>query len=220
MPAVAAGAAPELDSLRTACDRVIAGLIDSGPDILLVIGGGLRQERFGSGDWGGLHGYGVDVPVTLGNGSRTGRGGLPLSLTIGSWLLSRNGDPGPLVGFSVPAGAPDCDLAAWAGELLASGARPGLLVMGDGSARRSVHAPGYADERAGTFDAAVAAALAGGHPAALRDLDPVLGGALLAAGTDPWRLAGHLAGDRAYRGDLLYDAAPYGVGYLAAVWRA
>ncbi len=76
----------------------------------------------------------------------------------------------------------------------------GLLVMGDGSARRTEKAPGWLDERAAGFDAAASAALAAGDPALLaRGAICELGAQLLAAGAPAWRaasrlLAGRLAG--------------------------
>ena len=96
--------------------------------------------------------------------------------------------------------------------------RLGVLVMGDGTARRCERAPGYLDERAASFDAAVAAALAAGDAAMLRDLDPALGADLLAAGVPAWRTAGHVVGGRPVAAELLHESAPYGVAYLVATW--
>jgi hypothetical protein len=92
-----------------------------------------------------------------------------------------------------------------------------LLVMGDGSARRSTSAPGYLDERAADFDADVAAALAGGRGDALT-VDGWLAEQLLAAGAPAWNAAGRLLRGRTFAADLLYADAPYGVGYFVAVW--
>lgn len=107
--------------------------------------------------------------------------------------------------------------------LLGSEGEPGegttLLVVGDGSARRSEKAPGYLDERAAGFDAAVADALRSGEPARLAALDDALGRELLAAGVPAWHeAAARLAGT--YRAELRYDDAPFGVGYFVAVWTA
>lgn len=108
--------------------------------------------------------------------------------------------------------------AAARGRALADGADMSLLVMGDGSARRSLAAPGYLDPRAEPYDARVAAALRDGDPEALLALDPADDDALLVAGRAAWQvLAGAASGAR-WRGELLYDAAPYGVGYLVATW--
>jgi aromatic ring-opening dioxygenase LigB subunit len=97
-----------------------------------------------------------------------------------------------------------------------------LLVMGDGTARRGEKAPGYADPRAEAFDATVVRALAGGDPRTLADLDPTLAAELLVAGRAPWQvLAGAALAARpggAWRADLRYADAPYGVGYAVASW--
>ncbi|MEO9110080.1 MAG: hypothetical protein ABI368_07670, partial [Jatrophihabitantaceae bacterium] len=95
-----------------------------------------------------------------------------------------------------------------------------LLVMGDGSACRSIKAPGYLDERASAFDQAVASALASGDSAALGSLDLELGAELLAAGVPAWRAASSVLDGIRYDAELTYDQAPYGVGYFVAAWTA
>ena len=76
--------------------------------------------------------------------------------------------------------------------------------MGDGSARRTVKAPGYLDPAAEPFDARVATALAAGDAGALAGLDPAEGERLLAAGVPD------LAGGRrrARRAHVHRPAAP------------
>jgi len=94
--------------------------------------------------------------------------------------------------------------------------RVGLLVMGDGSARRSEHSPVHLHPRAEIFDTTVAKALQHKDLDVLEALDPDLAGELQAAGRAPWQvLAGALAGTPLV-GDLRYEAAPYGVGYFVA----
>jgi hypothetical protein len=93
----------------------------------------------------------------------------------------------------------------------------GLLVMGDGSACRTTRAPGYADPRADPFDASATKALVDADPAGLLALDPALAAELMAAGRAPWQVLAGVPGS--YRGELLYDAAPYGVQYTVATWR-
>jgi hypothetical protein len=90
--------------------------------------------------------------------------------------------------------------------------------MGDGSARRGVTAPGYADERAEPFDATVAEALAKGDSDALLALDPALATDLMVAGRAPWQVLAGAAAGRAWRGDLRHADAPYGVAYFVASW--
>lgn len=217
VPEIASGAAGDLDPLRTACDQAVTTLVQAEPELVLVLGGGARAVRWSDGDGGSLAGYGRDLTVPLGGPVRVGRDRMPLSVTIGAWLLARSGYSGERLGFSVPP-ATDDDLAGWADQIEPLADRLGLLVMGDGSARRSERAPGYLDRRAVPFDDRVAVALGTGNPAALRRIDPDLGEALLAAGTHPWRLAGWVGGDDRFDARLLYDDAPYGVGYLAACW--
>ena len=105
------------------------------------------------------------------------------------------------------------------GARLAAGPDPvGLLVVGDGAATHTEKAPGHLDERAGPFDAAVADALRAADPAALAALDPVLAAQLWAAGRAPWQVLAGATTGTAWSGELLYSAAPFGVGYHVAVW--
>ena len=92
--------------------------------------------------------------------------------------------------------------------------------MGEGSARRSVKAPGVPRRRGRPFDAAVAAALAAGDAAALAALDPAEGERLLAAGVPAWRASAPRSTGRPVTARLHLDDAPFGVGYLVADWVA
>ncbi|HEY0539457.1 MAG TPA: class III extradiol dioxygenase subunit B-like domain-containing protein [Actinoallomurus sp.] len=207
VPEVACGAAPELDALRAACEEAVRRL--AGVDVLVVVGSGPVTRDFGAQAAGTLRPYGADV--TVGDGDPV----LPLSLTIGRWLV---GDRHPAFYRAVAADASKESCGALGEELAALAPRVGLLVMGDGSACRTDRAPGYLDERAAAFDAGVARALAEADTRALSRLDPVLAAELLAAGRAPWQvLAGAARGDR-FTGALLADEAPYGVGYLVATW--
>lgn len=234
MPELAAGAAAELDPLRTACREAVRRLLATGPDEVVVIATGPMSSQFPAGTTGSLAGYGVPVTATLPRPpARPASGGkvprrlrystgpvgavaaaVPLGVTLGAWLLT--GADVPCSAFSV---APDADPAWFGAGLDRAGERRALLVMGDGSARRSERAPGYVDPRAAAFDATVAAALAAGDASALAALDPVLGADLLADGVPAWRVAAHAA-TGPYDAELLHDAAPYGVGYLVATWLA
>jgi hypothetical protein len=137
---------------------------------------------------------------------------MPLSLQVASWLLS--GFPlasEPIYVAVGPDGEPVTpwpELPAWTG----------VLVMGDGSARRSLKGPGYLDERAEPFDAAVVQALTDATPHALADLDLELASQLLVAGAPAWRAAGELLRTGSWQGEVLYADAPYGVMYTVASW--
>jgi hypothetical protein len=95
------------------------------------------------------------------------------------------------------------------------------VVMGDLSACRTERAPGAFRAEAAGFDASVAEAFRTGKPERLLDLDPTQAGELLVAGRVPLQvLAGACDGGPHLRGQVLYDEAPYGVGYLVALLTA
>lgn len=219
VPELARGAATESDALRAACDEALAALAHASPQRLLVVGAGPANERLPHGGVGSFARYGVDLDVTLGAGDAV----LPPSLTIAAWLLARTGwaasdtAPCPVEGVVVAGDADPERCAALGRELVAGRERIALLVVGDGSACRTEKAPGYLDERATPYDAAIADALATGDCAALAALDPGLADELWVAGRPAWQvLAGAAGPGRTAR--LLYDEAPYGVGYFVSVW--
>jgi hypothetical protein len=247
VPEVAGAAAAELDGLRAACDAALAVLAGSGARRLLVVGAGAVPWRYRPPYRGSFRPWGVPIELTLDGGDGGGDGvadpPLPLSLLVGGWLLRRGFRPPRPVGIrmvSVPPDAP-VDSAAGPGDRMdpdggrgvagAAGApadrtTPGtpwaLLAMGDGSACRGVGAPGYDDGRARRYDDGVAAALGAADPAALLDLDSVLSTELRVAGRAAWQVmaaAARCTGGE-WRGDLLHHAAPYGVAYFVATWRA
>lgn len=214
VPGVGAGASGELDGLRVACDAAVLHLLAAAPTLVVVVGGAPVVGPFGDGAWGSLAGFGVRVPVGSGPGEPT----LPLSLTLGRWLVDRaDGEARPLLfGVEPDAGTDRC-LAL--GEALAGRAdRVAMLVMGDGSARRSVKGPGGLDPAAEPFDAGVADALAAGDPEALAALDPAHAAGLLAAGRAPWQVLAGAARGAAWQGAVTWTGSPYGVTYLVATW--
>lgn len=90
--------------------------------------------------------------------------------------------------------------------------------MGDASACRTLKAPGYLDERAAGFDAEAARALGTADVDALKALDVELAQELKVAGRAPWQVLAGAAEGAGLAGALLYDEAPYGVGYIVAAW--
>jgi hypothetical protein len=198
VPTVAGAAAFETDDLRSACDLAVRRMLSASPRQVIVIGSdggplGLRPYAPGA----------PDLPAD----------DLPLPLVIGNWLLDRAGldvAARQLVAVLVD-GSP---VGSWPDLSEPTG----LLVMADGSARRSAKAPGYLDERAAPFDAAVTTALASSDLAFLADLDVRLAGEVLVGGVGPLRALARLASGAPWRAQLLYDAAPYGVQYTVAAW--
>ncbi|MFU8850735.1 class III extradiol dioxygenase subunit B-like domain-containing protein [Micromonospora sp. SL1-18] len=220
VPELAGAAAGELDDLRAACDAALARLLVADPDEILLLGGGPETRRFDAADSGSLRGFGLDRPVRLWKTACSGAEILPLSLTIGAWLVGRAGTDLPRFARSVTADAPPVECVALGADVAESERRTALLVLGDGSACRGVKAPGYDDPRAQAYDDGVARAMAGADAEALLGLDPVLSAELKAAGRAPWQvLAGAVrAAGGDWRGDLDYYQAPYGVSYFVASW--
>lgn len=227
VPEVAAGAAPELDAARAACTDAIGVLAASRPDRLVVVGPAEQSGRgpHPQGARGSFRGFGVDVDVRLGRAggdapdAADAADGLPTSLAVAAWLLDRTEwSAAPLEGLGVgePLRAERCIQVG--GDIAARGDRVALLVMGDASACRTLKAPGYLDERAAGFDAEIARALGEADVDALKGVDEELAYELKAAGRAPWQVLAGAADGAGLSGELLYDDAPYGVGYLVAAW--
>jgi hypothetical protein len=142
---------------------------------------------------------------------------LPPSLAVAAWLL-RGWSAAPVEGLGVGERLEQERCATTGRAVAGSAGRVALLVMGDGSACRTVKAPGYLDERAEPFDAAVAAALGDADIRALAALDPELAQSLKAAGRAPWQVLAGAAEGAGLGGELLYETSPYGVAYFVASW--
>jgi hypothetical protein len=210
LPAVEGRPEAATAALRRACAESVAAMLTIRPEVVVVVGaGGPDGVRFGTGDAGSLAGFGVPLEIPFEGRARPDCRRLPTAHTVGAWLLEEARYPGTRVGVG-PGDVADL-LAALPGPV-------GVLAMGDGSARRTLKAPGYLDEAAGPFDAAVADALRSGDAAALAALDPGEGERLLAAGVPTWRAVGAAVRGREITARLHYDDAPFGVGYLAADW--
>ncbi|MGJ9414115.1 hypothetical protein ACHAAC_15540 [Aeromicrobium sp. CF4.19] len=203
VPALDPHALPEMTSVRREALAAVNVLVAAADGLVTVLttDGDDRDERAG----GSLAGHGVDV--------RAGGpdGGLGLAATIGAWLLDEAGWQGGrrYVG-------PDARESVEHAEA--------LLVMADGSARRTERAPGHLDPRAETMDAAVGAALQDGDAATLASLDLGLADELLVSGAPALRALGAAVVARTTEGAevvsrLRHDSAPFGVGYWVADWR-
>ncbi|WP_406413544.1 class III extradiol dioxygenase subunit B-like domain-containing protein [Streptomyces sp. NBC_01614] len=222
VPQVAAGAAPELDAARAACTDALGVLAAARPDLLVVVGpaeeGG--HGTYAEGTPGSFRGFGVDADVRLGaESAEEPQRALPTSLAVAAWLLERTAwSDAPIEGLGLgePLDAERCiDIGR---DIAARADRVALLVMGDASACRTLKAPGYLDERAAPFDASVARALGKADVAALKELDTELARELKASGRASWQVLAGAAEEAGLAGALLYEDAPYGVGYLVATW--
>jgi hypothetical protein len=207
-----------LTQIAAAADRAVAALLASGPDLIVVVGGGPADQEHGPKAAGSLHGYGVGVTVG------TGQAVLPLPLTIGRWLLEQAGvTPGPAhpgILFQVVDQRAPASACLKLGTVLAErAARVALLAMGDASARRAAQAPGVPDPQAEEYDEEVAEALAAADTRWLARLDPALDSELVVAGRAAWQVLAGAAEGRRLHGRLLCMSAPYGVTYLVATWQ-
>jgi hypothetical protein len=210
-------AAGELGRLRAACRDAVAVLLAAAPDLLVVTGGAAHTAEYPAGAGGSLQDFAV--PFTIGAGSS-----LPLSLTIGKWLLAGAGAGAripPVAWWGIASGAAPGECLRLGEKLAALAPRVALLAMGDGPGRRARGVPGAADSGADRYDEQVTAALAAADPGALAALDPVQDEELFVAGRAAWQvLAGAAAasGAGAFAADLAYAAAPFEVSYYVATW--
>jgi hypothetical protein len=213
VPEIASGAAPELDPLRAACDAAVRRLAASGARSLVVLGSDSLMMDYSFPVRTSFSRWGLPEPP----GEPPS---LPLSLSVGAWLINRAFVPVPAVTWrfaTVAEAAPVEECAALA-RRLGSDAPWALLAMGDGSARRGTGAPGYDDPRARRYDESVERALATADLDALLGLDPVLSAELMVAGRAPWQVLAAAAAGGTWRATMEYSGAPYGVAYFVASW--
>jgi hypothetical protein len=203
---------------RPAAAAAVANLVAADPGLVVVVGAGPAAVTYTPASSGSLGGFGVDQVVPLGPRLGGGAAALPLSITVGAWLLRETTWTGDREAFGVPETLTSAEAAALGAELADLDERVALLCMGDGSARRSERAPGWFDSRAEAFDATVSTALTAADPAGLLRLDAELARELLVAGRASWQVLGGAALGQTWRGELTYDEAPFGVGYFVATW--
>ena len=220
----ASGAAdPELSRLRAASRNAVAALLAEPANLLVVAGGAERTAEFPPHTPGRLHDFGV--PFTTGPETDDAES-LPLSLTIGKWLLAEHGAP-PATWWGIASDAPPAECLQRGEKLAALAPRVALLAMGDGPARRARAAPHTTDPEADRYDHQVARALAAADPATLAALDPREDRPLEIAGRAAWQVLAGAAGDEpgdeqspdAFDAELRYRGAPFEVSYVVASWR-
>jgi hypothetical protein len=207
----------ELRPVTAAAARAVERLAAARPDLLVVVGGGPADREYGPAASGSLHDYGVDV--TVGPGEPV----LPLSLTIGRWLLEQAGvlapdEAAPVLFQAVAQRASPGDCLKLGMVLAERAPRVALLAMGDACARPAREAPGVPDPAAQEYDEEIAEALAAADARWLARLDPARDAELVVAGRVAWQVLAGAAGDRRLDGRLLCMSAPYGVTYLVASW--
>jgi hypothetical protein len=147
-----------ISELRAACAAAVAGLAAARPGLMVIVGRADRTAVYESTAAGSLRDFGV--PFSTGAGPPV----LPLSLTVGVWLVRRFAamaadgtgprpsrpplsPPSPLPPSSsspwrlrlqaVAADLPTADCLRLGAELAALAPRVALLAMGDASARKA-----------------------------------------------------------------------------------
>ena len=229
IPEATGGSGPgeeELERLRTTCHAAVAALRGAAADVIVVVGGAERTGDYPPDEPGSLRDFGVPFPAGRDGMGAANSAVLPLSLTIGKWLLTRPAAgraaaSGELraVWWGIAADASTEECLELGDKIAALAPRVALLVMGDGPGRRARGAPGARDFAADRYDAEVAAALAAPSPRALAALDPARDDGLFIAGRAAWQVLAGAAGQDDFDATLDYAAAPFEVTYFVATWR-
>ncbi len=207
------GRRPVLPELRAACAEVVRRLLADDADLVVVVGPAAATGAWDPASRLDLSAYAPAV-------ASTGTGSPPLALGLGAMLLDQAGYAGPRRLQAVGQDEPTSACAKLGAELAGEGARTALLVMGDGSARRSLKAPGYLDPRAAGFDAEVERAVRAGDTGALLRLDQALARDLMAGGRPAWQVLAGALPSPAPATEVLYCDDPFGVAYLVVFMRA
>ena len=214
-PALKDGGKPDLPLSVGLAALLLDQVGYSGPRVLQAVGEGepgdrcvrlgaslaAAAERSASGDW----------PASRGRAGSWGRAGAGSGGPGASGGRAVSGDPGASRGEAV-SGSPGASEGR-----AATGTGAVMLVMGDGSARRTVSAPGHLDERAVPFDDAVERAVRDGDLAAL---DPGLAHELMVTGRPAWQALAGAWGPEKPATEVLYADGPFGVAYLVARFEA
>lgn len=211
VPDVSRNGADRLQDVRQASISAVGALVSHPIDVLVGVGAGSVTRRFDATAGASLREFGVAWSAGGEDAD------LPLSLCIARYLIEAADVRTPLMFVSVAYDESVGNCRAIGAELAAGETRVGLLVMGDGSAKRSKTSPGYLHPDAEGFDTMIAAALRSADPAALLSVEPERAAELWVAGRPGWQvLAGALSDSTPFKGELSYDAAPLGVGYFVA----
>src|SRR3954462_3212176 len=153
VPEVSVATPDWLAELRAAVAASVEATLGSSPDLVVAVGSAAQAGEWDETAGGSMAPYGVDVRA---GGPETA---LPLSLAVAARVLDAAGWSGPRRYAALAADAGAEGHAAAGERLAASAERVAMLVMGDGSAKRTSEAPGYLDDRAADFDTSVVGAL-------------------------------------------------------------
>jgi hypothetical protein len=234
VPELMGSAAHELDDLRRAADsavsRAVSDLVavssDSpslGPLVtqLVIVGPGEPGEFKAAGPVSfGSFGREVLIPA-LAEGARSDNE-LPTPLMVARFLGSRDvaahpehADLWATARWIMCSGA---DSTALGERLRDGGSRVALILVADGALCHGPKAPWAEDPRAEGYDHEVWDVLASGQLGRLAQIDAHLGEQLGASGPQVWPVLFTAAASNGI-GEVLWQGAPYGVGWAVATWQ-
>ncbi len=237
VPELMGSAAHELDDLRRAADVVLSRTVSdlvaasSGSSCsgsvqaqVVVVGPGQPRELRAAGAVS-FADFGPDVVVpSLAEGLGCDRD-LPTPLMVARYLASRDVAAHPEHGalwasarwITTSGGA----ATVLGEELQASEGLVALILVADGATCHGPKAPRAQDVRAEAYDEGVCVALASGDLGRLAQIDAALGDELGATGPQVWPVLLAAAGAACSEGigEVLWEGAPYGVGWAVAAWR-
>jgi hypothetical protein len=217
------GADPVAADLREVCATAVGALVAAEPEVITVVGAATRTATWPADGRLNIAAFGGLPPPPRARPPAglpaTPAPPVPPSVGLGGYLLDQAGYTGPRRLLTVSQDEPPAACRQLGEEVAAAAARTGLLVMADGSARRSRRAPGHYDERAAAFDAEVERAVRAADLQALAAIDPVLARELMATGRPAWQVLAGATQPAALRADVMYADDPFGVMYVVAFFR-
>ncbi|TDP42471.1 hypothetical protein DFR75_1011583 [Nocardia ignorata] len=244
IPAVGGAAAAELDGLRAACIESIRrlrvpkfGAESDGwavstseefhsdptlPDLLVIVGCDETTTAYESTKtFGSLRRYGIawdwDIAWCRDDLSSLP---LPLSLSVGVWLLTAHGPTGMFSrrvdyqSISFDASAEECAISGK--DLAAQEANVAMLVVGEAAPLEQPTT--HTAIRAADYNDALTRAFAQVDTTALSQLDPVESQTLKATGRAAWQVLAGAAAGRELEGHVLTDSASHNRGFVVASW--
>lgn len=191
--------------LRAACHHALAHLAELRPEHLIVLGSATTTDHH-----------------TPPGHCFTATPGDPLwSLRIAQRLLTEASWHTPITWQTLAHHAPPTESAAIGHTIAQAPQRVAVLALANGSACRTVKAPGYFDPRAEAFDTHLVTAIQHGDHHTLTDLDPTLATDLLVDGQTTLHAIGTAIAETAppkVATEPHYADAPFGVQYFVANW--
>jgi hypothetical protein len=202
VPELAGPTPGEPDAVRSAARQTVDEILSCRPERVVVVGACEPPNLNGAKPIWDFSGFGLPRSDELGTWP------LPWQLGLGAWLLDDWGWTGrrEFVGALSSAVDRSDDGTAY-------------LAVGDGSVYLPDQLPDGAEGERAAFDTAVARAVSGGNVESLARVatNPIR--AIGASGPTVWRYVTAAVGARPVTtARLVYDAAPFGVRYIAGWW--